>query len=107
MSDHDPVEKAARDLEQSIRQELDAMAAATRELAARARRLGANARTVNGIKKATEVWSRAYEDVAQKVEDEGPEVTKSLLGKEPVPMTESVNQALADAVAGDPTRKKA
>lgn len=97
----DPVESAAHTLEKSIRAELDSMEAATKDLAARARRLGVGARAINGLQAATAVWSRDFEAIAGKLQEEGPEITKALLGKDPVPMTEIINHQLADAVAAE------
>lgn len=104
--ERDSVEEAAHALERTIRAELEAMALATRDLAARARRLGVGARAINGLQGATATWSRDYEAIAGKLDEEVPEITKALLGKDPVPMTEIINHELAAAVAADPNRKR-
>lgn len=95
----DPVESAAQTLERAIVAEMGAMVQATKDLAARSRRLGVGARAINGLQAATATWSRDFEAIAAKIEEETPEVTKALLGKDPVPMTEIVpTEAVMDAV---------
>lgn len=102
----DPVEDVAVQFDRVIRAEIDAIAKAARDLAVRSERLGQSGRGANGLAAASAVWKREFESIAAKVEEEGPSVSKALLGKEEHQITQSVNQELAAAAASDPTRKR-
>jgi len=102
----DPVEDAAVHLDRVIRAEIDSIAEVSRMLAERSRRLGESGRGANGLQAATQVWARDFEAVAGKVAEEGPQVSKALLGKVEHEVITHVNAELAAAAASDPARKR-
>lgn len=97
----DPVESAAVEMDRRIRAELDAIDKAARELAARARKLGVGGRGVNGLAAECVVWAKEFEATADKVRDEGPEVSKALLGKGKHEIKQTVSEAMVDAIRAD------
>ncbi len=103
----DPVEIAAVELDRVIREEIDSIAAGARELSARSTRLGEAGRGANGLQAASAIWMRDFDAIAVKVAEEGPAVSKALLGKEVHKITTHVNPELAAAAASDPDRKRA
>lgn len=102
----DEVEDAAIQMDAKIRAQLSAIEDGARSLAAKARRLGIGGRGVNGLAAECVVWAKEFEATADKVRDEGPEVSKALLGKTKHEITQTVNPELGTTASTDPDRKR-
>ena len=86
-----PVEEAKLAFEQAIRRELADLEASARALVTRCQVIAEHGRGVNGLAPAARGWSKEIENVADKIRDEGPDVSKALIGTDATPIESAVD----------------